>query len=71
MKLRTMDLILDEHKKGTELITHSVALAQGYKFLCSHISIDRFFADDFEVETPSRNIIACETEEGVNFYAKP
>lgn len=72
MKLRSMDLILDEVlKKPTELISHTVAISRGYKFLCADIDVDTFFKRDCEVETPTRNIIAIVHSEGTNFYAKP
>lgn len=70
MRLKPMDCIVEVSNKHTELWEATKARAYGWTFLCSHISVERFLSDDLEMETPSRKIVACPNEHGVNFYAK-
>lgn len=71
MSYRSLDLIVVEHPLHTELISHSVALARGWKFICSDIDVETFLKRDCEVNTDNRVIHACPNELGVNFYSEP
>lgn len=68
MPIKSMDVIVKTpfapHKPNADLI------ALGYKFLCAHVSIDRFVEADIELDTDSREIIAVQQDNGFNFYAK-
>lgn len=68
MPVKSMDVIVKTpfapHKPNSDLI------ALGYKFLCAHISIERFVEADIELDTDSWEVVAVEQTEGFNFYAK-
>jgi len=42
----------------------------GYRFLCSHISVQALVDADTNLQTNSHEIVAVEQENGVNFYVK-
>lgn len=69
--MKSMDLIVETPFQPGK--PHTDLIALGYEFLCSHISIERFYTDDFETTAKaSDRIVAVQQEnDGFNFYRKP
>lgn len=49
---------------------HADMIALGYKFVCSHMTIEAFTESDTELDIDSHEVFAVQQAEGVNFYVK-
>lgn len=70
MKLQPLDMIVSREISHCELVTSARMKAEGYRFIVADIDIATFQSRRIWIESPSRFLVACHTENGTNFYAK-
>lgn len=69
-KVRLSDCVIHV-KKQHELVSHSVMVAKGYRFLMSHISLQALTDEDPIIEVTNRHVTICMVEhDEVNLYAQ-
>jgi hypothetical protein len=64
--MKALDIIIDTHVLPNK--PHADMVACGYKFVCSHISINALQEQDSDLPTNSHVLFAVPNDHGVNFY---